>query len=79
MKLRRRKRAKRRPKELKAALRQNRKPVPALMNMTEAVIIFAALLMLASAILAALYVVCRNSRAQPQRQSYRRHRLWNFK
>jgi hypothetical protein len=47
--------------------------------MTEAVIFIAALLTLACAILAALYVIVRDAPPQPQRQSYRRHRLWNFK
>jgi hypothetical protein len=47
--------------------------------MTEAVIFVGALLILAIAILAALYGIVRNAPPQPQRQSYRRHRLWNFK
>jgi len=47
--------------------------------MIEAGIIFAALLILASAILAALYVIVRDAPPQPQRRSYRRHRPWNFK
>jgi hypothetical protein len=47
--------------------------------MTEAVIISAALLIVASAILAALYVIVRDAPPQPQRQFYRRHRPWNFK
>ena len=40
--------------------------------MTEAVIFAAALLTLACAILAALFVIMRNAPSQPQRQSYRR-------
>jgi hypothetical protein len=47
--------------------------------MTDAVIFVAALLILAIAILAALYVILRNAPRQPQQQSYRRHRPWNFK
>jgi hypothetical protein len=47
--------------------------------MTEAIIFVAAILTLASAILAALYGLVRNAPPQPQRQSYRRHRPWNFK
>jgi hypothetical protein len=47
--------------------------------MTDAVIFVAAILTLASAILAALHWVVRDAPPQPQRQSYRRHRLWNFK
>jgi uncharacterized membrane protein (DUF485 family) len=47
--------------------------------MTEAVIIFAVLLILASAILTAIYRVVRDAPSQPQQQSYRRHRPWNFK
>ena len=48
--------------------------------MTEAVIFFAAMLTLAIAILAALYVIVRDvPLLQPQPQSYRRHRPWNFK
>jgi len=47
--------------------------------MTEEIIFAAAILTLASAILAALYGVARNASPQPQRQSYRRHRPWNFK
>jgi hypothetical protein len=47
--------------------------------MIETVIIAAALLTLACVILAALYFVARDARPQPQRQSHRRHRPWNFK
>jgi hypothetical protein len=47
--------------------------------MTEAVISVAAILILAVAILAALYFIVRHARPQPQGQSYRRHRPWNFK
>ena len=47
--------------------------------MTEAVIFVAATLTLAIAILATLYGTEQNAPPQPQRQSYRRHRLWNFK
>ena len=47
--------------------------------MTEAIIFVAAILTLASAILAALYGLVRNAPPQTQRQSYRRHRPWNFK
>ena len=47
--------------------------------MTEAVIFFAAMLTLAIAILAALYGIVGNAPPQPQPQSYRRHRPWNFK
>jgi hypothetical protein len=47
--------------------------------MNEAVIFFAALLVLAIAILTTLYCLLRNTRPQPQQQSYRRHRPWNFK
>jgi hypothetical protein len=46
--------------------------------MTEAVISVAAILILAVAILAALYFIVRHARPQPQK-SYRRHRPWNFK
>jgi hypothetical protein len=46
--------------------------------MTEAVIFVAEILTLASAILAALYVIVRDAPPQPQRQSHR-HRPWNFK
>ena len=46
--------------------------------MTEAVIFVAAILTLDSAILAALYGIARDT-PQPQRQSYSRHRPWNFK
>ena len=47
--------------------------------MTEAVIFGGAMLILALAILAAIYFVVRDAQPQPQRQSYRRHRPWNFK
>jgi hypothetical protein len=47
--------------------------------MTEAVISVAGLLILAVAILATLYFIVRHPRPQPQGQSYRRHRPWNFK
>jgi hypothetical protein len=47
--------------------------------MTEAVIFVAATLTLAIAILATLYGTVQNAPPQPQRQSYRRHRPWNFK
>jgi hypothetical protein len=47
--------------------------------MTDALIFIGALLTVAIAILAALYGLVRNAPAQSQRQSYRRHRLWNFK
>jgi hypothetical protein len=47
--------------------------------MTEAVIFVAAILTLACVILATLYGMMRSAPPQPQRQSYRRHRLWNFK
>jgi hypothetical protein len=47
--------------------------------MTEALIFFAALLTVVVAILGALYGIVRHAPAQPQRQSYRRHRPWNFK
>lgn len=47
--------------------------------MTDAVIFIAAILILACAILATLYGVVRHAPRQPQRQSYRRHRPWNFK
>jgi len=46
--------------------------------MTEEIIFAAAILTLASAILAALYGVARNASLQPQQQSHR-HRPWNFK
>ena len=39
----------------------------------------AAILALAGAILAAIYFIVRDAQPQPQRQSYRRHRPWNFK
>jgi hypothetical protein len=47
--------------------------------MNQAVIFVAAILTLASAILARLYGIVRAAPPQPQRQSYRRHRPWNFK
>ena len=47
--------------------------------MTETVISIAAILAIALVILAALYAVVRNAPSHPQRQSYRRHRPWNFK
>ena len=47
--------------------------------MTEAVIFICAILILACAILATLYGVVRHAAPQPKRQSYRRHRPWNFK
>jgi len=47
--------------------------------MTETVIFASALLILASAILAAIYFIARDAPPQPQRQSYRRHRPWNYK
>ena len=47
--------------------------------MTEAVIFVAAILTLASGILAAIYFVVRDAQPQPQGQSYRQHRPWNFK
>jgi hypothetical protein len=47
--------------------------------MTEAVLVVAAILIVACAILAALYAIVRDAPPQSQRQSYRRHRLWNFK
>ena len=47
--------------------------------MTEAVLIVAAIMIVACAILAALYAIVRDAPPQPQRQSYRPHRLWNFK
>ncbi len=47
--------------------------------MTEALIFIAGILILACAILATLYGVVRHAPAQPKRQSYRRHRPWNFK
>jgi hypothetical protein len=46
--------------------------------MTDEIIFVAAILTLASAILAALYGVAGNASPQPQRQSHR-HRPWNFK
>ena len=47
--------------------------------MTDEIIFVAAILTLASAILAALYVFARDVSPLPQQQSYRRHRPWNFK
>jgi hypothetical protein len=47
--------------------------------MTEALIFVAAILTLASAIPAALYLIARNAPSQRQQQSYRRHRPWNYK
>jgi hypothetical protein len=47
--------------------------------MTDALIFVAAILTLASAILAAIYTIVRDAPPQPQRQSYRRHRPWNYK
>ena len=47
--------------------------------MTEAVIFVAAILTLAGAILATIFFIVRDAQPQPQRQSYRRHRRWNFK
>jgi len=47
--------------------------------MTETLIFVAAVLTVASGILATLYVIVRDTPPQPQRQSYRPHRLWNFK
>jgi len=46
--------------------------------MTDEIIFVAAILTLASAILAALYGVAGTALSQPQRQSHR-HRPWNFK
>jgi hypothetical protein len=46
--------------------------------MTEALIFVAAILTLASAILAALYGIVRNAPSQPQRPSYRPHRPWSL-
>ena len=46
--------------------------------MTEALIFFAALTIVTSAVLAAIYLTLRDA-PQGQQQSYRRHRLWNFK
>ena len=51
--------------------------VAAILTLASA-ILAAAILTLASAILAALYGVARNASPQPQRQSHR-HRPWNFK
>ena len=48
-------------------------------GMTEAINFAVAILTLASAILAALYVFARDASPRPQQQSYRRHRPWNFK
>jgi hypothetical protein len=47
--------------------------------MAEAVIFIAALLILAMGVLAALYLIVRDSTPRVQRQYYRRHRSWNFK
>jgi hypothetical protein len=47
--------------------------------LTEAMNFAVAILTLASAILAALYVFVRDAPPRPQQQSYRRHRPWNFK
>jgi hypothetical protein len=47
--------------------------------MTEAIIFFAAILTLTFAILATLYIIVRDAQPDPQLQSYRRHRPWNFK
>jgi hypothetical protein len=49
--------------------------------MTETVISIAAIMTLAVAILATLYRIVRDAPPpqQPQQQSYRRHRPWNFK
>ena len=47
--------------------------------MTEAINFVVAILTLASAILAALYVFARDVSPLPQQQSYRRHRPWKFK
>jgi hypothetical protein len=47
--------------------------------MTDALVFAAALLILAIAILTALYCIVRDAPPQPQGQSYRRHRPWNFK
>jgi hypothetical protein len=47
--------------------------------MTEAVIFVAALTALAIAVVAALYGIVSNAPPQKQRNSYRRHRPWNFK
>ena len=46
--------------------------------MTEAIEFAGAISTIASAILAALDVIVRDA-PPPQRQSYRRHRPWNFK
>jgi hypothetical protein len=40
---------------------------------------FAAMLTFTIAILGTLYGIVRNAPPQPQPQSYRRHRPWNFK
>ncbi len=50
------------------------------MEMTEAVIFFAVVSILACTIVAAIYGILRNA-PSPKRpgQSYRRHRPWNFK
>jgi hypothetical protein len=47
--------------------------------MNEGLIFVAAILTLAGAALAALYCLVRDAPLQPQPQSYRRHRPWNFK
>jgi hypothetical protein len=47
--------------------------------MAETVIFVAAMLTLVIAILATLYGIVRSAPSQPQRQHYRRHRLWNLK
>jgi hypothetical protein len=47
--------------------------------MNEGLIFVAAILTLASAILAGLYGIVRNAPPQMQRQPYRRHHPWNFK
>jgi hypothetical protein len=47
--------------------------------MTEAVIFVVALLILACVIQATLYGMVRSAPPQPQRQTYRRHRPWNYK
>jgi len=47
--------------------------------MTDALIFGVAILTLTCAILATLYFIVRDAPPQPQRQSYRRHRPWNYK
>jgi hypothetical protein len=47
--------------------------------MSEALIYIPVITTITIAILAALYAVMRNAPRHPQRQSYRRHRPWNFK